>query len=56
MELYAVVKIHKHPIKYLTVQIAEAAGQVVIGTPVHHRILNVIERNMDSSLRLHRCK
>ena len=35
-ELYAVAKMHKTPIKYLTDQIAEAAGHVVIRTPVRH--------------------
>ena len=42
-ELYAVAKIHKPRIKYLTDQIAEAAGHVVIRTPVRHWIFNVIE-------------
>ena len=42
-ELYAIAQRHKPQIQYLTDQLAEAAGHVVIRTPVRHWIFNAIE-------------
>lgn len=42
-ELYAIARRHKPQIQYLTDQLAEAAGHVVIRTPVRHWIFNAIE-------------
>ena len=42
-ELYAIAHRHKPQIQYLIDQLAEAAGHIVIRTPVRHWIFNAIE-------------